>query len=124
MSSQNIEVGCQSSSFFFFKSLDPVVGNTHSHTVVEAYASVGHGQGQSGHARHFFGYGYGVTVDLMDELVGQGEVCDGVGILRSVVIVAVAAESLAKAVVVIEHRGDAVEAETVEMEFREPVFAI
>ena len=39
----------------------------------------------------------------MYEQVGKGEVDDGVGVLTAVVVVGIAAESFAEAVVVIEH---------------------
>ena len=60
----------------------------------------------------------------MDKLVGEGKVHYGVGVLASVVVVAVIGESLSEAVVVIQHRCHAVEAETVEMVFLKPVLAV
>ena len=60
----------------------------------------------------------------MDELVGQGEIGDGVGVLAAVVVVAVAAECLSEAVVIVEHGGDTVEAEAVEVELFEPILAV
>ena len=60
----------------------------------------------------------------MDEFVGQGEVCDGVGVLIAVVVVAIAAEVGSQAVVVVQHRGHAVEAQAVETELLYPVFAV
>ena len=60
----------------------------------------------------------------MDELIGKGEVADGVVVFVAVEIVGVAAESLAQSMTVVEHRRDAVEAEPVEVEFFNPVFAV
>lgn len=60
----------------------------------------------------------------MYESVGQCEVGNGIFVLASVEIVAVTAEGFAQSVVVVEHRGYSVEAEAVEVEFFEPVFAI
>ena len=110
VSSQNIDVGCQSSSFFSLRVFYPVVGDTHCHSVVEANAAVGHRSCQARHSAHFLGYSYGFVVYLVYEGVGQGEVCNGVGVLGTVVVVAVSAEGLSEAVVVVQHRSDAVEA--------------
>ena len=60
----------------------------------------------------------------MNEFIGQSEINDGVVVLPSVVIVVVRTESLSQTVVVIEHRGNAVEPEPIEPEFVEPVFAV
>ncbi len=108
----------------FLESFYPVVGDTHCHSVVEANAAVGHRSCQARHSAHFLGYSYGFVVYLVYEGVGQGEVCNGVGVLGTVVVVAVSAEGLSEAVVVVQHRSDAVEAKTVEVVFFEPVFAV
>ena len=60
----------------------------------------------------------------MDQEVGEGEICDGRGVLVAVVIVVISSESLSEAVVVVEHGGDAVKAESVEAVFLQPVFAV
>ncbi len=109
---------------FLLESLYPEVGHAHGHAVVEADATVAEGQSQTRHAAHFLGYGYGVRPDLVYELVGQREVDYGVGVLASVVVVGISAEGFSQAVVVVQHRCDTVEAEAVEMEFLEPVFAV
>ena len=60
----------------------------------------------------------------MDQAVGQRQVADGVVVLVAVEVVAIAAEGLAQSVRVVEHRGNAVEAEAVELELLEPVFTV
>ena len=60
----------------------------------------------------------------MNQYVGKGEIGDGVGVLRAVVVVVVAAKRLSQSVAVVEHRGHSVEAETVELVFIEPEFAV
>ncbi len=108
----------------FLEGLYPVVGNTHGHAVVKSYATVFLRNGKTGHAAHFLGYGYGLGIDGMDKLVGKGEVCNRIGVLTAVVIIVVGTESLSEAVVIIKHRGHAVEAEAVKMVFFKPVFAV
>ncbi len=89
--------------FLLLEGLDPIVGNTHGHAVVEAYAAVFERYCEAGHAAHLLGNGYCLGLHLMYEQVGKGEVDDGVGVLTAVVVVGIAAESFAEAVVVIEH---------------------
>ena len=110
--------------FLLLDHLDPVVGDSHGEAIVEAESAVFEFHGEAGHAAHLLGDGDGFGVDFVDEDVGQGEIDDGVGVLAAVVIVGVAAERLAEAVVVIEHRGDAVEAEAVELVFLKPELAV
>ena len=81
--------------------LDPVVGDTHRHAVVEAHAAVLDLEGEAGHAAHLLGYGYGVGVEFVYELVGEGEVGYGVGVLAAVVVVGIRAEGFPQAVVVV-----------------------
>ena len=68
---------------------DPVVGNSHSHAVVEPDAAVFEWDGEAGHAAHLFGNRDCARVDLMDKQVGQSQICYGVGVLTAVVIVVV-----------------------------------
>ena len=104
--------------------LDPVVGDSHRHAVIEANASILHLASKAWHAAHLLGNSDGMRIHLMDELVGKGEVGDGIGVLVAVVVVVVAAKRLPQAVVVIEHRRDAIEAETVELILLEPELAV
>ena len=69
--------------------LYPEVGDTHGHAVVEADAAVLELGGQARHAAHLFGDGDGARIYLVDELVGQSEVDDGVVVLPAVVVVVV-----------------------------------
>ncbi len=109
---------------FLLEGLDPVVGDAHGHAVVKADAAVLERDSQAGHAAHLLGYGDSLRVHLVDKDVGEGQIYDGVLVLAAVVIVGIAAEGLSEAVVVVEHRGDAVEAETVEVVFLKPIFAV
>ena len=108
----------------FLDHLNPVVRQTHSKAVVEAHAAVFKLGCETRHARHLLSNGDGILVHLVDNFVGKGEIAEGVVVLTAVEIVAIAAEVNTQAVVVIEHGGDAVEAEAVEMEFVEPVLTV
>ncbi len=108
----------------FLEGLDPVVGYAHCHAVVKADTAVLDRQSETGHTAHLLGDRYSVAVVIVDQLVGKREIGDRVGVLGAVVVVAVAAERLPQAVVIVEHRRDAVEAETVKVIFFHPVFAV
>lgn len=60
----------------------------------------------------------------MDEFVGEGEVGEGVEVEGAVEVGGVVVEAGAEAAVVVEHAGDAVEAEAVEIEFVDPVAGV
>ena len=104
--------------------LNPVVGDVHGESVVEAIAAIADRCRESGHAAHVLGNGDGILVDLMYEVVGQSEIYDSLVILMTIVVVAIAGEILAQAVTVVKHRGDAIETETVKMELVEPILAV
>ncbi len=60
----------------------------------------------------------------MDKFVGKGKIYNRIGVLVAVVIVGIRAKSLAETVVIIQHRGYSIEAETIEAELLKPIFAI
>ena len=60
----------------------------------------------------------------MDELIGQGEVGHRICVLMPIEVVSIGGERFPKAVVVVEHRGDSVEAEAVELEYLEPILTV
>ena len=76
--------------------LDPHIGKAHAQTEVEADAAVLDGQAHTGHTGHILGDGDGLGVHLADQLVGQLQVGNGigVGIVGEVLIVGVKASSL------------------------------
>ena len=108
----------------FLDGLNPIVGYAHRHAIIEAHTALGKRQCQTRHTAHLFGYGDGFGVKFVNQQVGEGEIHYGIYVLTSVVVVAVAAECLSEAVIVIEHRGHAIEAESVEMIFFNPEFAV
>ena len=60
----------------------------------------------------------------MYQLVGQGQIGNSIGVFAAIVIVAIASESLSETMVIVQHRGHAVKAKTIEMVFFEPVLAV
>ena len=110
--------------FHLLNHLNPEIGDTHSQAVVKADAAILDGISESGHARHLLSDGDSRTLHLMDELIGEGEVADGIAVLVEVVIIAIAAEILAEAVTAIDHRGDAIKAEAIEVILIQPELAV
>ena len=107
-----------------FERLNPVVGYTHGHAIIEAHAAVTERQCQPGHSAHFLGNSDCIGVDTMYQLVGQGQIGNSIGVFAAIVIVAIASESLSETMVIVQHRGHAVKAKTIEMVFFEPVLAV
>ena len=101
----------------FLDPLDPMVGDAHRHPEVEAHAA-------GLDPADVLGDRDGLRVQLVDQLVGQRQVADGVLVHALVEIIAVVAEILAQAVVPVDHARDPVEAETVQVVFLHPVFAV
>ncbi len=108
----------------FFKYLNPVIWNTHGHAIIESDAATLYRISKSGHSAHLFSNSDGTTVYLMDKFVGKGKIYNRIGVLVAVVIVGIRAKSLAETVVIIQHRGYSIEAETIEAELLKPIFAI
>ena len=104
--------------------LRPEVGDIHREAVVKAKASVLDRSSETRHTAHLFGDGDRIGVDAMDQLIGQREVRHSIGILMTIEVVGVRGEALAEAVVVVQHRGDAVEAEAVELEDLQPILTV
>ena len=104
--------------------LRPEVGDIHREAVVKAKASVLNRSSETRHTTHLFGDRDCIGVDAMDQLIGQREVRHSIGILMTIEVVRVRGEALAEAVVVVQHRGDAVEAEAVELEDLQPVLTV
>ena len=60
----------------------------------------------------------------MDELIGQGKIANGIIILSAVEVIPVVGECLTQTMTIIQHRRHTVEAEAVEVELLQPVFAV
>ena len=74
--------------------LDPVVGYTHGHAVVETYAAVFKPDRQPRHSAHLLGNRYRLGVDLVDKYVGECQIGQRVRVLVAVVIVSIRTEGL------------------------------
>lgn len=103
-----------------FEEFDPVVGDAHAEAVVEAETAVFGRAAESGHAGEVFGDGESIGVDFADEGVGELEVGHGAPFDAVVEVFVVVVEG-GIAVVVVEHGGDTIEAEAVEVKLFEPV---
>ena len=107
-----------------FDILDPEIRNTHRQAVIEAHASVFYLRSQTRHAAHLFRDGDSVRFDLMDHFVGKRQVHDRVAVFVAVEIAAVPVEVFTQTMRAIDHRGHAVEAETVEVILIDPELAV
>ena len=104
--------------------LNPIVGHIHRHAIVEAKAAVLELGSEARHARHLLSDGDGIGILLVNQAVGQREIANGIVVLVTIEVVAIAAKSLAQSVAIVEHRRHTIEAEAVEVELLQPVFAV
>ena len=105
-----------------FHQMAPQVRQSHAQPVVKAQPALGQRQPHAGHPGHVLRQGDGGGVHLPDQLVGQLKVDQGVGIYVVGEVAAVLIEGVAQAVVPVEHGGDAVKAEAVQVVLLQPVF--
>ena len=99
--------------------LDPMIRDAHGEAVGETNAALRVRAAQAGHAGHVLGDDDRAGLDFRNELVGEFQVKDGVLVRIGAEVIVVGAEG-AIAVGVVEHRGDAIEAEAVEAIFLQP----
>ncbi len=57
----------------FLEGLDPIIRNTHCHTIVEAYTAVLERYGKAGHTAHFLGDSDCLGAHFVDEHIGKGQ---------------------------------------------------
>ena len=101
----------------FFEELNPIIGNTHTQLVIEAYAFFSNRRGKTGQSAHLFGNGQRFGVELVNKLVSHSEIHQSVVVLIAIIIETIIGKGFAQTVIVINHTGNAVEAETVEAIF-------
>ena len=101
---------------------DPDVRDGHRETSVEADAALAHGAAQRGHPRHVLRNHLDARIRLVQHVVRHHQVVDrgDVGVETEVLVV-IPGELHLEAVVVVQHGGDAVEAEPVESVLVHPV---
>ena len=110
--------------FLFFDRLDPVIGDIHCHTVVEAITAIFIFGSQSGHSAYFFGNRNRILIDFVDKLISQRQIRNSITILMTIKIISIITKCFAQSVTVIKHRGHAIETETVEFILVQPEFAV
>ena len=104
--------------------LNPIVGDIHGQSVIEAIATVADRSRETRHATHILGNGDGILVDLMNQVVGKSKIDDSSIILMTIVIIGITGEVLAQSVTVIQHGSHAIKTEAIEMELLHPILAI
>ena len=82
---------------------NPKIWNTHSHTVVKSYTAILKLGCKTWHTAHLLCNGYCVWLNLMNQLVCQSEVTDGIAVLIDVIVISVTAERLTETMAQIEH---------------------
>ena len=104
--------------------LDPEVRNAHGQAVVEADAAAADGDAHAGHAAHLLADGQREGIDGVDQLVGQLQIGQRVHVGVQAEVLGIVGEAGAESVILIDHRGDAVEAEAVEVVLLQPEFQV
>ena len=104
--------------------LEPTLRHAHGHAVIEADATFCDGGADAGHTADILGDGQGIRADGVDDGVGEGEVGVGILIHGAVEVHPIVGEVHAQAMVEVEHGGDAIEAETVEVVLIKPEAAV
>ena len=108
---------------YLLQEFDPKVGDSHTQTIVESDTAIVDLLAHTRHTAHVLGNGYSRRAEVVNQSVGESEVCNCRSIDRFVEELLARIE-LGVTVVVIEHRGHAVETETVKVELVEPIFEI
>ena len=106
------------------RQMEPVVRLAHRHPVVEPDPSRLDGRGAARHARNILRDRDRPRIHRMDHLVGERQVRKGVAVHGAVEVHRIVGERRAESMMGVEHRGDAVEAEPVEVVFIEPETAV
>ena len=104
-----------------FQHLNPEIGQSHSETVIEADASILNLCADSRHSAHIFSYCNILIINIMNEFVGQLQICHSIVVDVIAEIFPRVIERLTNAVILIQHRGHAIETVAVEMIFLKPI---
>ena len=103
-----------------FEQLDPIVRDAHRETMGESDTAFRNRPAEARHAGHVLGDDDGTRLDFPDELRGKLQIENRVIVRVIAEVIGITAEVLV-AVRVIEHRGDTIEAEPVEVELLQPI---
>ena len=104
----------------FLDEADPHVRKPHGQAIVKADAAALDGDAHAGHAGHVLGDGDGAGPDLADQGVGQLQIGNGLGVGVHGEVHPEIGKGGAQAVIVVEHAGDAVKTEAVEVILLQP----
>mmetsp|Transcript_56235 Transcript_56235/g.133544 ORF Transcript_56235/g.133544 Transcript_56235/m.133544 type:complete len:275 (+) Transcript_56235:703-1527(+) len=105
--------------------LDPHVGGSHRETVVEAKPALRNRAAEGRHAGDVLRDRDAPGAQRVDEVVGEHEVHARLDVRREPEVLAITVdEAVADAVVLVQHRGDAVETEAIELVLLEPPFEV
>ena len=101
--------------------LDPHVGGSHGKAVVKAETTLRDGTAEGRHARHVLGDGEAPRADRVDKVVGKHQVNAGINVGgHAEVVIVTVHECVVHSVMLVQDRGDAVEAETVKLVLLDP----
>ena len=78
--------------YLFFDSLNPIIGNIHSHAIIKPIAAVLKLGSQTRHSRYFLRNGYCFRINLMNQAVGKRQITNGVIVLMTVEIISIITE--------------------------------
>ena len=109
---------------YFFDKFYPVIRRSHSKTVIKTKSSVFYYTTQTRHSTHFLCNSNRIRVVLMYKLICQNQICNGIFVLISVIIIIIGCEIPGKSMVKIKHTGYTIESKTIEMIFIKPELAI
>ena len=81
--------------YLFLDSLNPIIGNIHSHAIIKAIAAIFKFGCQTGHPRYFFRNGDCFGINLMNQAVGKCQITDCIIILVTVEVIPIITECFA-----------------------------
>ena len=101
----------------FLDILNPEIRNTHRQTIIESYTAIGYRTCQPRHAAHFLRNCDGIGFHFVNDLIGKRQIHERITIFVSVEIGRIAIEVFAQTVRAVNHRGYAIETETIKVVF-------
>ena len=110
--------------YLFLDSLNPIIGNIHSHAIIKAITTILYLSSQARHTRNLFCNGNSLRIYFMNQFVCQCQIADGIIILMSIKVVAVIAKCFSQSVAIIKHGCHPVKTEAIKMIFFQPIFTI
>ena len=108
----------------FLDSLDPVIRDVHSHTVIKSVTAIFYFGRKSRHTGNFFSNRDSLRIDLMNQLIRQCQVANGIAVLMTIEVISVITECFSQPVAIIQHRRHTVKTESVKLIFFQPVFTV